>query len=148
VARAILSDFAAIRLQGDTAALRNHQARVSSEQNTFLLKLEQIFRQAGYQPPLPADVFRSLGTDPGKSRSLLESLIKANRLVRITDNLIFHADVVRHVRQSLSAHKGRRFSVPEFKEWTQISRKYAIPLLEYLDRQRVTKRDGDARVVL
>jgi selenocysteine-specific elongation factor len=48
----------------------------------------------------------------------------------------------------LAAQKGSRFSVPEFKEWTQISRKYAIPLLEYLDRQRVTRREGDARVVL
>jgi selenocysteine-specific elongation factor len=69
-------------------------------------------------------------------------------LVRISDELVFHADVVAHIRRSLAAHKGRRFSVPEFKEWTQISRKYAIPLLEYLDRQRVTRREGDARVVL
>jgi selenocysteine-specific elongation factor len=38
--------------------------------------------------------------------------------------------------------------VPEFKSWTNISRKYAIPLLEYLDRQHVTRRDGDARIVL
>jgi selenocysteine-specific elongation factor len=56
--------------------------------------------------------------------------------------------VIAHIRKSIAVHKGRRFSVPEFKSWTQISRKYAIPLLEYLDHQKVTKREGDNRVVL
>ena len=48
----------------------------------------------------------------------------------------------------LADHKGQRFGVSEFKEWTGISRKYAIPLLEFLDRERITRRDGDVRVVL
>jgi selenocysteine-specific elongation factor len=48
----------------------------------------------------------------------------------------------------LARHKGERFKVPAFKEWTGASRKYAIPLLEYLDRERVTRREGDIRVVL
>jgi selenocysteine-specific elongation factor len=43
---------------------------------------------------------------------------------------------------------GERFGVPAFKDWTGVSRKYAIPLLEYLDREHVTKRDGDERIVL
>ena len=52
------------------------------------------------------------------------------------------------LRSLLAGHKGRRFRVPEFKEWTGISRKYAIPLLELLDRERLTRREGDERVVL
>ena len=48
----------------------------------------------------------------------------------------------------LAGHKSARFGVPAFKDWTGISRKYAIPLLEYLDRERVTRREGDERVVL
>jgi selenocysteine-specific elongation factor len=48
----------------------------------------------------------------------------------------------------LAIHKAARFSVGAFKDWTGISRKYAIPLLEYLDRERVTRRDGDERLVL
>ena len=69
-------------------------------------------------------------------------------MVRISEDLIFHTEAITHIRKSLAGHKGRRFSVPEFKEWTQVSRKYAIPLLEYLDRERVTRRDGDVRIVL
>ena len=57
-------------------------------------------------------------------------------------------EVVTHIRKSLAAHKGRSFTVPEFKEWIQISRKHAIPLLEFLDREHVTRRDGDRRIVL
>ena len=93
-------------------------------------------------------MLRDAGLDVNKARGLLEALIKKERLVRVAENLIFHRDVIAHVRTSLASHKGRRFSVPEFKEWTQISRKYAIPLLEYLDHQRVTRRDGDARIIL
>ena len=48
----------------------------------------------------------------------------------------------------LAAKKGARFSVAEFKDWTGVSRKYAIPLLEFLDRERITRRDGDSRVVV
>ena len=52
------------------------------------------------------------------------------------------------LRAMLAAHIGTRFNVGTFKDWTGISRKYAIPLLEYLDRERVTRREGDERVVL
>jgi selenocysteine-specific elongation factor len=52
------------------------------------------------------------------------------------------------LRQTLATRKGVRFSVADFKDWTGVSRKYAIPLLEYLDREHLTRRDGDARVVL
>ena len=147
-ARAVFDNFPAIRLDGDTVALAAHKPRVSDEQNRLLSEIEHKFRQGGYQPPAPSEVLRTVAIEPGKARSSLEALIKANRLVRISGELVFHADVMRHIQQSLAVHRGRRFSVPEFKEWTRISRKYAIPLLEYLDRQRVTKRDGDARIVL
>ena len=48
----------------------------------------------------------------------------------------------------LAAHKAQRFNVGAFKDWTGISRKYAIPLLEFLDREKVTRREGDERIVL
>jgi selenocysteine-specific elongation factor len=54
---------------------------------------------------------------------------------------------IESVRGMLAPRKGTRFSVAEFKEWTGVSRKYAIPLLEFLDRERVTRREGDWRIV-
>ncbi len=148
LATVIFDGFPGIRVQGDVVSLASHRAQVSDAEAQMLLQIERAFREAGLQPPPASDVLRSTGTDPKKGRGLLETLIKAQKLMRISDDLIFHADVLSHVRKSLASYKGRRFSVAEFKDWTQVSRKFAIPLLEYLDRQRVTRREGDARVVL
>ena len=68
--------------------------------------------------------------------------------MRVSPELIFHRDAINRLRELLATHKGERFAVPEFKEWTGISRKYAIPLLEFLDRERVTRRENERRLVL
>ena len=88
------------------------------------------------------------GVESARGRTLLQILLKDKKLVRINEDLVFHAGALDTLRRMLAARKGQRFGVPEFKEWTGISRKYAIPLLEFLDRERVTRRDGDVRVVL
>jgi len=75
-------------------------------------------------------------------------LIREKRLVRVSDDLVFHHTAIGKLKEMLAAHKGERIGVPVFKEWTGVSRKYAIPLLEYLDREHVTRRDGDERLVL
>jgi selenocysteine-specific elongation factor len=138
LAQFVLGGFADVRVAGDKIALAAHRPRVSSQETAALAKFEQLFRAAGYQPPPPAQV----------PRPVLEQLIKSGKLVRVSQELVFHADVIDHIRRSLAVHKGRRFSIPEFKEWTQISRKYAVPLLEFLDHQHITKREGDLRVIL
>jgi selenocysteine-specific elongation factor len=148
LASMVFEPFPRIRIQGDLVALATHRPQFSNQDSRTLAKIEIGFRQAGFQPPAPSEVLHSAGTDLQQARALLEMLIKSKALVRISEDLIFHADAIAHIRKSLAAHKGRRFSVPEFKEWTRISRKYAIPLLEYLDRERVTKREGDVRIVL
>ncbi len=144
----VLAGFAPVRVQGETIALTNHRAQWSSQQLQMLAKLEAAFRNGGFQPPLPNEALASAGGDLQQHRSLLESLVKGKRLVRVAPGVIFHSEVMAHIRDSLTQHRGRTFSVPEFKEWMKISRKYAIPLLEYLDREHVTRRVGDARVVL
>lgn len=148
LAHFVSADFGAIRMEGNVVALRTHRVQVSNQETAALVSIEQAFRMAGYQPASPGEILRTIAVDGKSGRGLLERLIKSAKLVRVSEELIFHADVIAHIRTSLSAHKGRRFSVPEFKTWTQVSRKYAIPLLEYLDHQRVTKRDGDNRIVL
>lgn len=148
LASLVFHDFSAIRIEGDLVALHGHKVQISSEESAALRRLEQEFQKAAYQPSHPSELLRSAAVDPKLGRALLERLIKDGKLVRVADGLVFHADVLAHIRKSLSPHKGRRFSVPEFKAWTNVSRKYAIPLLEYLDHQHVTRREGDNRVVL
>lgn len=148
VAAAVFANFHAIRVSGDTIALASHKPQSNPEHGRILAAIDQAFRQGGLQPPAPAAVLQQAGTDATKGRAFLEALIKAQRLIRVSDEIVFHADVIAKIKRSLLAQKGRRFSIPEFKEWTQVSRKYAVPLLEYLDRQHVTRREGDSRVIL
>ena len=58
--------------------------------------------------------------------------------MKISDDLVLHASAAGRLRSEVMARAGQRFSVPEFKEWTGVSRKYAIPLLEFLDRGRMS----------
>jgi selenocysteine-specific elongation factor len=148
VAGIVFESLPAVQVNGELISLKSHRVQITESELAALDTIERSFRSGGFAPPPIDDVLKSIASDQKKARSLLEILIKQAKLVRIADGLIFHADVLTHIRTSLSAHKGRRFTVPEFKDWTQISRKFAIPLLEYLDRVSVTKRDGDHRIVL
>ena len=93
------------------------------------------------------EVLKSCQVDPGRARSILQMLIKDGRLVRVHPDLVLHASALADLRARLAARRGQRFTVPEFKQWTGVSRKYAIPLLEYLDREHVTVRQGDVREI-
>jgi selenocysteine-specific elongation factor len=68
--------------------------------------------------------------------------------VRIGEDLVFHHAAIQTLRAMLAGRKPARFTVGDFKNWTGVSRKYAIPLLEFLDRERITRRNGDSRVIL
>jgi selenocysteine-specific elongation factor len=77
-------------------------------------------------------------------------LLREKVLVKISDDLVFHQTALADLRQRIVALKtaSPRIDVGRFKELTGVSRKYAIPLLEYLDRERVTRRVGDERIIL
>jgi len=78
-------------------------------------------------------------------------LLREKVLVRVAPDLVLHVKTLQHLKQLVAAYKkqhGERLSVAQFKELTGASRKYAVPLLEHLDRERVTKRVGDERVIL
>jgi selenocysteine-specific elongation factor len=89
--------------------------------------------------------------EPKRAEKLLQILLREKTIVRVTQELIFHRRALAQLKNQLSAYKktkGDRISVPVFKELAGITRKYAIPLLEYLDRERVTRRAGEERVIL
>ena len=101
--------------------------------------------------PATKEVLSTLPVEAKRAESILQILLREKTLVRVTPDLIFHRDALAQMRDRLVTYKktkGERISVPAFKELTGISRKYAIPLLEYLDRERVTRRAGDERVIL
>jgi selenocysteine-specific elongation factor len=145
---AILADAREIAVEGETVRLRSHRVVLKEDEEQARAKIEGAFEQAGLAVPAVAEVLAKSGVEAARARSLLQILIREKRLVRVSEDLVFHHRAIGKLRDLLGSHKGQRFQVPAFKEWTGISRKYAIPLLEYLDREHLTRREGDERLVL
>ena len=82
-------------------------------------------------------------------RRLVTLLQRNKTLVRMgSDDLFIHAEALKQLAVQLAALRGSLIDVARFKQFTGLSRKYAIPLLEYLDRQRITRKEGDKRLIL
>jgi selenocysteine-specific elongation factor len=145
---ALLADLKETVAEGELVRARGHQLVLTADEEQARGKIERAFEDAGLAVPAMAEVLAGSGVEAARARSLLQILLREKRLIRISDELVFHHAAIARLRQLLSGHKGERFRVPQFKEWTGISRKYAIPLLELLDRERITRREGDERVVL
>ncbi len=124
--------------------------RLSGEEEAARRKLEAIYRDAGLEPPATAAALADLGIDPARARRLLQMLLREQALTQISPALLLHRQALAELRRRLDEYKSqsRRLSVAEFKQLAGISRKYAIPLLEYLDSQRITRRAGDHRELL
>ena len=133
---------------GEFVRLRSHRVVFKQDEQQARGAIESAFEQAGLAAPAVPDVLKASGVETARARSILQILLREGRLTRISDDLVLHTQALTQLRAQLAARYGQRFGVPAFKDWTGVSRKYAIPLLEYLDRERITKRDGDERVIL
>jgi selenocysteine-specific elongation factor len=152
--RAALEDLAqrkVLDVQGDVVKRAGSEIALQPEEARAKDQIEAAFAAAGLAAPSVKETLGKLAVDARRAEKLLQILLREQRLVRVTVELVFHRDALGGLREKLRAHKqakGPRISVPDFKELAGISRKYAIPLLEYLDRQGVTRRAGDERVIL
>jgi selenocysteine-specific elongation factor len=152
--RAALEELAAqkkLELQGELVKRAGSAVTLDSEETQAKEQIETAFAGAGLAVPSVKEVLSKLPVETKRAEKILQILLREKVLVRITLELIFHRDALARLKQQLSAYKkgqGERISVPVFKELTGITRKYAIPLLEYLDRERLTRRAGDERVIL
>jgi selenocysteine-specific elongation factor len=145
---ALLALSKTLASDGETVRLASHKISLKQDEEDASAKIESAFRAAGLAVPSVQEVLAKSGVEPSRGRNILQLLLRDKRLVRLSDELVFHSSALESLRQLLAKRKGQKFAVPEFKDWTGISRKYAIPLLEFLDRERVTRRDGDSRIVL
>jgi selenocysteine-specific elongation factor len=112
--------------------------------------IEHAFASAGLKVPALKDVLAGLKVDKARAQKIVTLLLRDKVLVKISEDLVFHRDALLDLRQRLSLEKAKspKIDVARFKDMTGVSRKYAIPLLEYLDREHVTRRVGDQRVIL
>jgi selenocysteine-specific elongation factor len=137
--------------QGDLVKKAGTEIALLPEESKAKEQIEVAFASASLAVPSVMEVLQKLPVEAKRAEKLLQMLLREKSLVRVSPDLIFHRQALAQLKDQLSAYKrtkGDRITVPIFKELTGISRKYAIPLLEYLDRERVTRRAGDERVIL
>ncbi len=136
-----------VRAAGDGFALASHEVSVDSTDPTLRDELLRRFAASGVGIGAPEEVMASVTGDPGVVRELFHHLVRSGQLVRIRDALVVEAGALGSVIDDLRARlqPGDRFTVADFKAWTGLTRKNSIPLLEYLDSTRVTRRVGDQR---
>lgn len=145
---ALLARTKKMASEGELVRLATHRVQLKQDEQDARAKIEGAFAAGGLAVPGQREVLAASGVDATRAAILLATLLKEKVLIRVSPELVFHHGAIDQLKQLLGARKGSRFTVPEFKDWTGCSRKYAIPLLEFLDRERLTRREGDARVVV
>jgi len=147
---AMLNREKKIEIIGDLVRLPGRGVVMKDEEAESRKKIEDVFAAAGLKVPALHEVIAGLKIDKVRAQKLVTLLLRDKVLIKVSGELVFHHSALQELRRHLAAHKVRSatIDVARFKELTGVSRKYAIPLLEYLDRERVTKRVGDAREIL
>jgi selenocysteine-specific elongation factor len=154
VFRAALDDLLsarAIALAGDLVQRAGREIALSPEEMRAKEVIEREFADAGLAVPSFAAVLAKLPVESRRAQKILQILLREKVLVKVAEDLVFHQMAVAKLREMLAKYKkerGTQLPIGVFKELTGVSRKYAIPLLEYLDREHLTRRVGDERVIL
>jgi selenocysteine-specific elongation factor len=140
-----------LSMSGDTVKSAGRAVTLNQDEERARGQIEAAFEKAALTAPASKEVLAGVSVDTDRAQRILQLLLREGVLVKVAEDLIYHRNALARLRESLKAYKvsrGVRIKVPTFKELAGISRKYAIPLLEYLDRTGVTRREGDERVIL
>jgi len=139
-----------VELAGELVHLAGRGVVMKEEEAESKKMIEEAFASAGLKVPSLREVLAGVKVDKMRAQKIVTLLLRDKALVKVSEELVFHQSALAELRQRISALKSAtpKMDVARFKDMTGVSRKYAIPLLEYLDRERVTKRVGNERVIL
>jgi selenocysteine-specific elongation factor len=112
-------------------------------------RIEKIYRDAGLAPPSVKEVLETISGKKTEVLSVLGVLYNEGVLVKVTEELYFHGDPMGKLKEDYTAAllKEGKATPATFKDLTNLSRKYIIPLMEYFDAVRLTIRVGDHRTL-
>jgi selenocysteine-specific elongation factor len=138
-----------LRLQGERIYSAGSSEELAGQDRNMLSAITSIYEGAGLMAPSAPDVAARLGLKESERRRLMTLLLRDKILVKIgMEELYIHHNALEKLRKQVREMRGQMLDVARFKQFLGLSRKYAIPLLEYLDRERITRRDRDKRLVL
>jgi len=139
-----------VELAGDLVRLPGRGVVMKDEEAESKSIIENAFASAGLKVPALKDILAGLKIDKVRAQKIVTLLLRDKTLIKISDDLVFHSSALQNLKNCLSSEKTKspKIDVARFKDVTGVSRKYAIPLLEYLDREHITRRVGNERLIL
>ena len=138
-------------MKGDdrAVAMAGFEPALTQAQRRLYDAVISTFQAAGLSPPAVADVSRKLDVDEEQLRPIVELCIDQGHLTRLGDGMFLHADGEARARELIGAElrDDKGLTISEIKEVLGVSRKYAVPICEYLDRVGFTRRVAARRVL-
>ena len=136
-----------IALEKDLVRLASHKMTLAVDQEETSNRLAALYHKGELSPPTLKEAGAALDLPPDKLKQLLTVLVNQGRLVKVKEDLYFHQEAIDQIKTALVdfLKQNKEISVIQFKDLTQTSRKFTIPLLEYFDSTRTTVRVGEAR---
>jgi selenocysteine-specific elongation factor len=140
------------RLQSekDLVAEAGRKIALSSDEENLAQQVERVLIERGLGFPGFAELASTLKQNPEDVKKMVYLLVRQGKLIKVTDDYFLHTTHWSDVKKKITGMKTsqKTFSVPDFKAKFGISRKFAIPLLERLDREGITRRTGNERIIL
>jgi selenocysteine-specific elongation factor len=139
-----------LRVAKDLVSTFDHRIHMSEDETRARDFLVASYQKAGVRPPSLEEIASEAKRDVKLLERVQRVLLKDGTLVQISDGMVFHKDSLSRLKESVRGFKSTRprIDVAFFKEMAGVTRKHAIPLLEWLDRERVTQRAGNDRIIL
>jgi selenocysteine-specific elongation factor len=135
-------------IAGDALDIPGRSKALGGSEGELARSIEKRFADAGLQPPPVSELIQTMTQKPKMIEGIIAFLVKQGTLVRLADGVYVHRTVIASARETMAQKKGQTIDVGQFKDLFGLSRKIAIPLLEFFDREGVTRRQGDVRQVL
>ena len=137
-----------IRVLPQAVALKDFETGPDTEQKGQIQQIGQIMNEAEFLPPSWADLIGTLGINEAKGSELLQYLLRTGKIVKVAEELYFQKNILEEAVTKVTSYLRERgeITVGELRDLLKTSRKYALPLLEYFDREKLTRRVGDKRL--
>lgn len=144
-----LTESKEIIQEKEVLRLKDHVISLTPDQKSIQDRIESTYLSSGLSVPFFKDVVSSLPKGDIAAHRILEHMVESGILIRVKEDLYFHKDIIDKLKADITAFLKEKGEInpSQFKELTHTSRKYAIPLLEYLDSIRLTIRVGDKRML-
>jgi selenocysteine-specific elongation factor len=142
-----LVESGALRSDHHGVALASFAPRLTPSQMQLREQLLTAWHEAALKPPEPAELCQILSSDEAEFRQLLDLCATQGELVHLGGEIFLHKEVETNMRSQLQCElaNGKQFTVSQIRDSLATSRKFAVPICEYLDRIGFTRRDGDLR---